>query len=165
MNTQIWLNKNKYAKTNKLVKSSHKHRAKNFPQRPADHECEIKTSTWSAMVEVLYRVAPALCTWAKDVRWKINIQGDHARELTSGCKRFLPVCILVVKGQTSKRPCAYKLYSACVCVYTVCHIQFWKCFNVINMQGGQAYHIQPGPTKLGCDRGSTKERFDVYLHR
>ena len=26
------------------------------------------------------------------------------------------------------------------------------------MQGGQACHIQPGPTKLGCDRGSTKGR-------
>ena len=28
---------------------------------------------------------------------------------------------------------------------------------------GQACHIQPGPTKLGCDRGSTKGRFGVYL--
>ena len=32
-------------------------------------------------------------------------------------------------------------------------------------QGGQACHIQPGPTKLGCDRGSTKGRFGVYLPR
>ena len=32
-------------------------------------------------------------------------------------------------------------------------------------QGGQACHIQPGPTKLGCDRGSTRGRFGVYLPR
>lgn len=39
-------------------------------------------------------------------------------------------------------------------------------FNVINMQGGQAYHhIQPGPAKLGCDGGSIKGRFDVCPHR
>ena len=32
------------------------------------------------------------------------------------------------------------------------------------MQGGQAGHILPGPTKLGCDRGCIKGRLDVYLH-
>ena len=31
------------------------------------------------------------------------------------------------------------------------------------VQGGQACHIRPGPTKLGCDRGSTKGRLGVYL--
>ena len=29
--------------------------------------------------------------------------------------------------------------------------------------GGQACHIQPGPTKLGCDTGSTKGRLGVHL--
>ena len=32
-------------------------------------------------------------------------------------------------------------------------------------QGGQACHIQPGPTKLGCDRGSTERRLGVYLRK
>ena len=32
------------------------------------------------------------------------------------------------------------------------------------VQGGQACHILPGPTKPGCNRGCIKGRLDVYLH-
>ena len=37
--------------------------------------------------------------------------------------------------------------------------------STLHGQGGQACHIQPGPTKLGCGRGSTKGRFGVYLQQ
>ena len=33
----------------------------------------------------------------------------------------------------------------------------------VSLQGGQACHIRPGPTKLGRERGSTKGRLGVYL--
>ena len=55
-----------------------------------------------------------------------------------------------------------KEVSVCVCAnpsYT------GRGMNLIEYAVGQAYHIQPGPTKLGCDRGSIKGRFDVYLHQ
>ena len=59
-------------------------------------------------------------------------------------------------------------HGVCVCVSTpgqrVFHRHLLHQFSTkFHSQGGQACHIQPGPTKLGCGRGSTKGRFGVYL--
>ena len=51
----------------------------------------------------------------------------------------------------------------CVCVCHTLFLRVSSCPHFPRRQGGQACHIQPGPTKLGCDRGSTKGRFGVYL--
>ena len=59
---------------------------------------------------------------------------------------------------------AAKRPSVCVCHPLYQRVQC-HCFHChrSTRQGDQACHIQPGPTKLGCDRGSTRGRFGVYL--
>ena len=48
----------------------------------------------------------------------------------------------------------------------ICANHMWACMHScathLDLQGGQAYHIHPGPTKLGCNRGSIKGRFVMY---
>ena len=55
-------------------------------------------------------------------------------------------------------------YCVCVCP-TLDKGSSTTTLSTLHGQGGQACHIQPGPTKLGCGRGSTKGRFGVYLQQ
>ena len=67
------------------------------------------------------------------------------------------------------RPSQWGAMHVCVCVRKLLVTRSVKNFPKVQMfikwyqhAGGQAYHIQPGPTKLECDRGSIKGRFDVH---
>ena len=54
--------------------------------------------------------------------------------------------------------------ATCVCVCPALDKGFsTTTISTLHEQGGQACHIQPGPTKLGCDGGCTERRLGVYL--
>ena len=71
-------------------------------------------------------------------------------------------CSLDLGATTKPRAVRVFLGFVCVCVCVCVSTPGQRVINQLR-QGGQACHIQPGPTKLGCDRGSTKGRFGVYL--
>ena len=59
--------------------------------------------------------------------------------------------------QSLRRSLLYAFARVCVCVCQPLGQGFPTATST------QACHIQPGPTKLGCDRGRTRGRFGVYL--
>ena len=77
---------------------------------------------------------------------------------------------MITSCSTQPLLCNTSPFTVCVCVSTpgqrVFHRHLLHQFSTkFHSQGGQACHIQPGPTKLGCGRGSTKGRFGVYLQQ
>ena len=144
------------------------------------NNCSCSDSIEAGLLRIVHTLPPCSLKAPKSPRtdgsvvaWGSPRCGGDAGAVQSNCGK----CVPWWQRTALLRPCAAWLHQSGarwevfievlkrVCVYTASHMPFWKCWNVINMQGGQAYHTQPGPTKLGCDRGSTKGRFDMYLHR
>ena len=92
--------------------------------------------------------------------------------------REVCVCVCVCVGvcvslSLSVSLCLCVCASVCAHPFTqsmvfgiICANHMWACMHScathLDLQGGQAYHIHPGPTKLGCNRGSIKGRFVMY---
>ena len=135
-----------------MVWGSTKERAKLFPTKTFDSYVSLRCvgrvfATWrNSCVSPCFTSCPRLGLKHRLRCYKIGGTMGFVREVSKD-------------ETTAQQPTS----SECVCVCVCPPLDKGFSTTTFHRQGGQACHIQPGPTKLGCDRGSTKGRFGVYL--